>query len=175
MTKQKLKFKVEGGLRKLSEFYSNCDHDLNATETYWKNPGALMEALEVAPAKEIRISHGYKKLADTIDKIDFEKWESTFGRASEECGPFQEKAFNSLLHAVGGYTPALHAGDFRDDFEQAFTITTVAVAVVVVTVTVVSGHQREAPTPRTPVPGSPKFQQMALYAQSVADQVGWFS
>lgn len=176
MTKQKLKFKVEGGLQKLSELYSRTDNDVSAAATYWHNPAALMEALEVAPAREIRISHGYKKLADTMDKIDFGKWEGTFSRAPEDAGEiFEKTAFNSLMHAVGGVDPALRAGDYGDAFNQSVTITSVAVVVVVVTVTVVSGYQKDAPTPRTPVPGAPKFSQMAAYAQSVAEQVGWFS
>ena len=67
-----------------------------------------------------------------------------------------------------------YAGGLRDDFTQAFTVTSVAVVVVVVTVTVVSGYDRSAPAQRAPVHG-PKMSQMSHYAQSVAEQVGWFS
>ncbi len=176
MTKQKLKFKLEGGLQKLSDFYATTDTDKTATETYFNNPAALMEALDVTPAKEIRISDGYKKLSDTMGNIDFNKWHDTFDRSAEDCGTaFQDKAFTSLMHAVGGYDAERHAGGLRDDFTQAFTVTSVAVVVVVVTVTVVSGYDRSAPAQRAPVPGGSRMSQMSHYAQSVAEQVGWFS
>ena len=152
MTKAKLKFKVEGGLKKLSELYASAEKDAAATDTYWKNPGALLEALAVAPSKEIRISAGYKQLADTMDKVDFGAW-STDG------------------------VPTLEAGRLGDEFGQAFTSVSVAVVVVVVTVTVVSGY-RDEPVQRAPVPGGPKMASiadMAYHAQSVAEQVGWFS
>lgn len=155
MRKQRLTFKVDGGLKKLSEFYSSADKDTAAADTYWKNPGALLEALAVSPSKEIRISSGYKQLADTMDKVDFGQW-----------------------HAEG--VPMLNAGKLGDDFGNAFTSVSVAVVVVVVTVTVVSGHHREqeAPAQRLPVPGGPKFAEiadMSRHAQTVAEQVGWFS
>jgi hypothetical protein len=154
MSKQKLKFKVDGGLKKLSELYASSDKDAGATDTYWKNPGALLEALAVAPSKEIRLSSGYKQLADTMGQVDFGSW-STDG------------------------VPTLEAGRLGDDFGQAFTCTSVAVVVVVVTVTVVSGYHREEPAQqRLPVPGGPKMASiadMAYHAQAVAEQVGWFS
>lgn len=152
MTKRKLKFKTEGGLRKLPDFYAHTDTGTRATGTCWHNPAALMEALEAAPAREIRI---------------LDKWEGTFSRASEECGDvFEENAFNSLLHAAGGHTPALRAGELGGGLKR-----------LVATVTVIGESQREAPhhTPRTPVPGSPRLSQMALYAQPPAPQADWFS
>lgn len=159
MTKQKLKFKVEGGLNRLSDFYAATDTDLTATDTYWHNPAALMEALEVAPAREIRISTGYKKLAETMDKVDFGKWHGTFDRTTEDCeANFQDKAFNSLMHAVGGSDTPLHAGTYGEKFNQAFTVTSVAVVVVVVTVTVVSGYQAPA-SPEPPFPADPSFRR----------------
>jgi hypothetical protein len=149
-----LKFKVEGGLKKLSEFYATAEKDAGATDTYWHNPAALLEALEVAPSKEIRISAGYKQLADTMGQVDFGSW-STDG------------------------VPTLEAGRLGDDFGQAFTCTSVAVVVVVITVTVVSGYHREEPAQqRLPVPGGPKMASIAdmtHHAQSVAERVGWFS
>ena len=154
MTKRRLTFKVEGGLKKLSELYASADKDHKATDTYWHNPGALLEALSVAPSKEIRISSGYKQLADTMDKVDFGQWQ-----------------------AEG--SPALQAGRLGDDFGQAFTTVSVAVVVVVVTVTVTTGYTEDKRTPaRVPVPGGPKFasvEDMARHAQTVAEQVGWFS
>lgn len=151
MSKQRLTFKVDGGLKKLSEFYASADKDTAATETYWHNPAALLEALEVCPAKEIRISSGYKQLAETMVDVDFGQWS-----------------------AEG--SPMLNAGKLTDDFSQAFTTVSVAVVVVVVTVTVTSGYNREEPA-RLPVPGAPKFgiADMARHAQTVAEQVGWFS
>ncbi len=153
MSKQRLTFKVDGGLKKLSEFYSSKGSEAAATDTYWKNPGALLEALSVAPSKEIRISSGYKQLADTMGDVDFGAW-------SEEG------------------VPMLNAGRLGDDFGQAFTSVSVAVVVVVITVTVTSGYKPEQPAQRLPVPGGPKMAgiaDMAFHAQAVAEQVGWFS
>jgi hypothetical protein len=147
----RLKYKTEGGFRRSADFYS---HD-------WHSPAALMEALSAAPAREIRIA---------LDKIAPEKQEGTVGRAQEECGPvFEEKAFDDLmLHAAGGHTPALRAGNSGGAFARLLAFAAI--------VTTVSGYTREAPhTPRTPVPGFPRFSQAALYAQSVAPQAGWFS
>src|SRR4051812_24895592 len=103
MKKQKLKFKVDGGLARLSELYTAAEQDERAADSYWQNPGALLEALNVAPSKEIRISPGYKKLADSMDGIDFTKWHGTFDHSRNDgdlC--VQEKAFTSLWHAVAG-------------------------------------------------------------------------
>jgi hypothetical protein len=154
MSKQRLTFKVEGGLKKLSEFYSSKGGEAAATDTYWKNPGALLEALSVAPSKEIRISAGYKHLADTMGDVDFNGWQ-----------------------AEGA--PVMQAGKLNDDFIHAFTSVSVAVVVVVITVTVTSGYNREEPAQqRLPVPGGPKFAnvaEMSRHAQTVAEQVGWFS
>ena len=153
MSKQRLTFKVDGGLKKLSEFYSTAGSDEFAVDAYWKNPAALLEALSVAPAKEIRISSGYKHLADTMGDVDFNGWQ-----------------------AEGA--PIMQAGKLNDDFTQAFTSVSVAVVVVVITVTVTSGYKKEEPVQRLPVPGGPSFAsvaEMSRHAQTVAEQVGWFS
>jgi hypothetical protein len=182
MTKQKLKFKIEGGLQKLADFYSATDKDTHAHDTYWHNPGALLEALAVAPAKEIRISTGYKKLAETAPTIDFDKWTGTFdsGMTDGVTAAPPGTAYASLMQAVD---PAQHCGKISEDFDNAITVTSVAVVVVVVTVTVVSGradYNKETPA-RLPVPNSPKFMapnfaaEMSRTAQAVAEQIGWFS
>lgn len=186
--KQKLKFKVDGGLARLSELYTAAEQDERAADSYWQNPGALLEALNVAPSKEIRISEGYKKLADSMETIDFAKWNGTFDRSRGDGMGVQETAFTSLWHAVAGADRAtLEAGRLGDDFGQAYTITmtmtmtmTITITVTMtMTVTVTSGYQKDEQK-RLPVPGGPSFAaadvaRMSRYAQTLADHVGWFS
>lgn len=189
MTKQKLKFKVDGGLAKLSELYTAADKDEGAADAYWQNPGALLEALNVAPSKEIRISPGYKKLADSMDAIDFAKWNDTFDHSRDDGMSVQENAFTSLWHSVDGADRAtLEAGRLGDDFGQAYTITmtmtmtmTITITVTMtMTVTITSGYSRDENQRKLPVPGGPSFAtadvaRMTRYAQTLADHVGWFS
>jgi hypothetical protein len=185
VTKQKLKFKVDGGLKKLSEFYATAEKEAGASDMYWKNPAALLEALEVAPSKEIRISSGYKKLADTMDTIDFEKWHGTFDMSRDDGDlGVQEKAFTSLWHAVAGADrDALEAGRLNDKFEQALTVTVTVTITITITMTmtmtstVTSGRKEE---PRAPVPGAPSLAprdlaMMSRYAQTIADHMSLYA
>ncbi len=190
MTKQKLTFKVDGGLKKLAGFYATAEKEEKAADIYWQKPEALLEALDVAPAKEIRISSGYKKLADTMETIDFEKWHGSFDRTRDDGDlNIQETAFTSLYHAVAGADrDALQAGRLGDNFGQAMTVTitmtmtmTITITVTMtMTVTVTSGYNKDEPK-RLPVPGGPSFASaaelgvMARYAQTVADHIGWFA
>ncbi|MBI1215569.1 MAG: hypothetical protein GC185_07105 [Alphaproteobacteria bacterium] len=176
MTKQKLKFKVDGGLRKLADFYDSAQQEKSASEAYWNNPAALLEALDVAPEKEIRISGGYKKLADTMDSVDFKKWNDTFDHDMKDNGLYvQPKPYASLWNAVD--PESLQAGDLGDAFDRAYNVVVVLITITV-TVTVTSGYIRDEDSRRPATPNAPKFSgipQMSSYAQSVADQVGWFS
>jgi hypothetical protein len=188
MTKQKLTFKVDGGLKKLAGFYATAEKEENAADTYWQKPEALLEALNVAPSKEIRISSGYKKLADTMQAIDFEKWHGSFDRTRDDGDlGIQETAFTSLYHAVAGADKAaLQMGRLGEDFGQAMTITmtmtmTITITITMtMTVTVTSGYEKDR-NERVPLPGGPKFASsaelgvMSRYAQTVADHIGWFA
>jgi hypothetical protein len=182
MTKQKLKFKVEGGLKRLSEFYAGAAED--AATTYWQNPSALLEALSVAPAKEIRISGGYKKLADALETLDYGLYHDTLmAKAADVCT--DENVITSIRHAVAGHDETLNAGTISDEFNRG-PIVAVAVSMITVSVVVVnlSGYQRDEDMEKRPgyrVPAGPRFatteqlRDMAHHAQIVADQISWFS
>jgi hypothetical protein len=190
MTKQKLTFKVDGGLKKLADFYATAEKEEKAADTYWQKPEALLEALNVAPSKEIRISSGYRKLAASMETIDFEKWHGSFDRTRDDGDlGVQETAFTSLYQTVAGADiDVLQMGRLGDDFGHAMTITmtmtmtmTITITVTMtMTVTITSGYSKEEPQ-RLPVPGGPKFASaaelgvMARYAQTVADHIGWFA
>lgn len=184
MKKQKLTFKVEGGLKKLSALYASTDKE--TADTYWQKPAALLEAFEVAPAKEIRISSGYKKLADALDTLDYGLYHETLAEeGAHNCAGVNPGVFTSLWHAVSGYEPGMQAGRLGDEFNGPI----VAVAVSMITVSVafvnLSGsNERKDDREERPgyrVPAGPRFasreqlRDMAHHAQIVADQISWFS
>ena len=182
--KQKLTFKVEGGLSRLSAFYAGAADD--AATTYWQRPSALLEALSVAPEKEIRLSSGYKKLADALETLDYGLYHETL--SAREAGPCGTNAnvFTSLWHAVGGHDESLQAGRLGDEFNEG-PIVAVAVSMITVSVAFVnlsgSNHREEKheERPAYRVPAGPRFatteqlRDMAHHAQIVADQISWFS
>jgi hypothetical protein len=150
MAKQKLTFKIEGGLDKVSELYaaSNNAADL---QTYGENPAALLQALSITSEKEIRISSGYKKLAEEMGNIDFGQWLNTFEPATEESARnLQIKPLTSLWQTVNGYTPVIQAitGKAEDSMNMVVEMITVVAAVAAAAVwTSVSMQGR---TPRKP-------------------------
>ncbi len=184
MTKQKLTFKIDGGLKKLSAFYAGAAED--AATTYWQRPSALLEALAVAPAKEIRLSSGYKKLADALDTLDYGLYHETLSaKESSACGT-NANVFTSLWHAVSGHDE-LQAGGLTDEFNEG-PIVAVAVSMITVSVAFVnlsgSNYKDEKDREQRPgyrVPAGPRFasteqlRDMAHHAQIVADQISWFS
>ena len=185
MKKQKLTFKVDGGLEKVSALYAAAQNNKQAVENYGQNPASLLQALSVEPSREIRISEGYKKLASTMDTINFGKWHDTFEPRTETTSyTLQQKAFTSLWYAVNGYDPALQAGKMGDDFEQANAVVVVVTFTMTVTMASTNGYSdkfKEIPAYRTPTQDGPKFAgkeelaYMSRYAQTVAEQIGWFS
>ena len=84
MAKQKLTFKIDGGLEKISRLYASAESDKQALNTYGENPAALLEALSVTPEREIRLSAGYRKLAETMDTIDLSQWHDAFEPQTEK-------------------------------------------------------------------------------------------
>ena len=181
-TKEKLKFKVAGGLGKLSDFYAGTGAD--AAETYFNNPAALLEALEVAPAKEIRISSGYKKLADSMEEIDFGLYHSTFSEEGvRDCSGVNLNVLTSLWNTVGGDC-AVQAGPLKKDFNDpivAVAVSMITVAVAFVNLSGMNEDKVNRNVPQKKPPGGPAFasreqlHQMAHHAQIVADHISWFS
>ena len=182
--KQKLTFKVEGGLSRLSAFYAGAADD--AATTYWQRPSALLEALSAAPAKEIRLSSGYKKLADALDTLDYGLYHETLSaKETAPCGT-NPGVFTSLWHAVSGHDDTLQAGKLGDEFNEG-PIVAVAVSMITVSVAFVnlsgSNHEerKHEDRPAYRVPAGPRFasreqlRDMAHHAQIVADQISWFS
>jgi hypothetical protein len=186
MTKQKLTFKIDGGLKRLSAFYAGAADD--AATTYWQRPSALLEALAIAPAKEIRLSSGYKKLADALDSLDYGLYHETLSAREDKsaCGT-NAGVFTSLWHAVSGYGEGVQAGGLTDEFNEG-PIVAVAVSMITVSVAFVnlsgSNYKEDKEREERPgyrVPAGPRFasteqlRDMAHHAQIVADQISWFS
>lgn len=185
--KQKLTFKVDGGLEKVSELYAKADN-AQALQTYGENPAALLEALSVEPTQQIRVSAGYKKLADEMDNIDFGTWRDTFEGCTDSLQP---KALTSLWYAVNGYEPVIHAGGLGDEFNNSMTVSisiTVTITMTMtmtMTSTVASGYDRvneqmnvtggHAPPKGPQMAHRKDLTYMARHAQTMAEQIGWFS
>lgn len=182
MTKQKLKFKIEGGLSKLSELYAGTNAKM--ADGYWQNPSMLLEALHVAPSKEIRLSLGYKKLSDALGGFDFGQFYATIEeQGREECG-LNLDVLQRMWDKVGGLDCTVHI----DEKQLQGPIVAVAVSMITVAVAFVnlSGYNeyKSEKAPVQPVyrkpPAGPKFasreelQNMAQHAQIVADHI-WFS
>lgn len=191
MTKQKLKFKIEGGLNKLSELYTATDKDSTATDTYWENPSALLEALSVAPSKEIRISQGYRKLAETMGGINFEELRGSFDYTRTDDG-VQAKPLTTILSAVAGVAPeVIRAGGLKDDFgKEGFNTISISISISMTMTMTMTIMMTMVSTSTSTVsfgyedkkkpPGGPKFSAcemaaMSRYAQTVADHISLFS
>jgi hypothetical protein len=188
MTKQKLTFKVEKGLEKIAGIYAAADKDAGAAQAYFDNPAALMEALQVAPHREIRLSPGYKRLADALCSFDFDSYQAELADGPKgECG-LSLPILDNMWKKVSGVDCAIHI----DRELIAGPIVAVAVSMITVAVAFVnlSGRNEDevgdktpvAPAVRRPrVPGGPKFsatkeelQHLAQHAQIVADHI-WLS
>lgn len=181
MTKQKLKFKIEGGLSKLSELYAGTDAKMS--DSYWHNPAQLMEALQVAPAKEIRLSSGYKKLADALGDFDF----GGFHAAIEEegkapCG-LNLNVLQTMWDRVGGLDCTVHIDQkLVQGPIVAVAVSMITVAVAFVNLSGKNDDVAERGPPPAPIykrkpPAGPKFATredmhiMAQHAQVVADHL----
>lgn len=184
MKKQKLTFKIDGGLDRLSAFYAGAAED--AATTYWQRPSALLEALDVAPAKEVRLSSGYKKLADALETLDYGLYHETLSaQEATPCG-VNEGIYTSLWHAVSGHGEGMQAEGLRDKFNDG-PIVAVAVSMITVSVAFVNlsgSNERKDEREQRPayrVPAGPRFasaeqlRDMAHHAQIVADRISWFS
>ena len=185
MKKQKLTFKIDGGLEKVSLLYAAAENNKQSVESYGQNPASLLQALSIEPSREIRISEGYKKLASTLSTIDFGKWHDTLEPETDKNSfNLQQKAFTSLWYAVNGYDPALQAGKLNEDFKEANLVVVLITMTITITMASTNGYNdtiKDQPAYRTPASDGPKFATrgelayMSRYAQTIAEQIGWFS
>jgi hypothetical protein len=183
MTKQKLTFKVEGGLSRLSEFYAETKE--KDPVAYWENPGALLEALSVAPAKEIRLSAGYRKLAEVMDTLDYGLYHDTLAaEGAHNCAGVNPSVFTSLWNTVSGHDTGLQAGRLGDEFNGpivAVAVSMITVAIAFVNLSGTNERKEDMERPGYRVPAGPRFaskdqvRDMAHHAQVVAEQISWFS
>lgn len=182
MTKQKLKFKIDGGLSKLSELYAATDSA--GADAYFDNPAALMSALSVEPAREIRLAQGYKKLSDALCSFDFAGFHDVIEEEGKAPCGLNLNVLQTMWDKVGGLDCTVHL----DEKQLSGPIVAVAVSMITVAVAFVNLSGRNDDTaekvPAVPVrrkpPAGPKFASreelhiMAQHAQIVADHI-WLS
>ena len=190
MARKTLQFKVPGGLKKVSEFYLAHDGKTEDLNTYWHDPAALLKHFTDQPVSaQIKLSEGYKKLADTMDTVNFDRWIESFeeGKRADDGPSVNACALTSLWHSVSGYDAgAMQLSGMRDKFNSmTVTILMMVTVTITVTITVASGSpdgedmDDEAPGSRSPGIMPPvsklKLQHMTQHAQIIADHIGWFS
>jgi hypothetical protein len=180
-----LKFKVDDGLGKIAALYESLDTMPDALETCWNQPEILMQnMLQNRPAHDIHLSGGYKKLADSLSTLDLNAWCQSFAfSTSGDLPSIDLNALAALKDAIcpgeEGISPLMamkNVGGVQVSTSVMVTIVTVAIVVAVASL---SGNPTITPdnTPKPPSLGLEKsrLKQLSAHAQSIADQLGWFS
>jgi hypothetical protein len=179
MSRPLLKFRVQGGLEKISQLYDRLDETPDAIQACWDRPQALLEGLVDEVSPDIALSDGYRRLADAMSSLDLSAWCSTFPHADiDELKPVDAGAVADLHERITG--DELFAGISDDDFNKAsITMIMVMMVTVTVTVTVTSGTAIEQPGIKPGVPGpglrAAQLAQLSAHAQIVADGLGRYA